>query len=860
MATGDATPVEAPQIQPEPVSTTAAPKQPVTVKSSQKRTGTIDSALRMEKYVIFLHLSESVTEGEVWELARTIGDVAGVEIEEKDVSASERMALVLYNIPSCALRAQEELNGSSLGGAFVKVVPCNYSTTLYILDVPLNWGAAELSPHILNKAGGLLRWETVDDPSQRSNQANRGFAKAMFSSEAETRVAFKSWTSGTGIEFGGQKATVLPADQMPFEQAAAHARVKAVHVGNIEWSTTEESLNKLFSPYGIIEKIVLGRNVVSANRKDFAIVNYALRADARKAVKALHEVIVSGRCLDVSLANPPGQKGSGGPMALIQGAAGQQSHGAGRGGMVGGAVGGGGKTKGFGMPMGGGGGPYSSGIQPTMGMNRQNAPAPRGIPPIHMRGPTGPVPFDMRGGPRGPGVEFNAHPRSTAAGVGVGSFARFGAGGAGAGGGSQLPPGASGAGIGGMPSMVGGGGVGSLSGVGHERPAPIQPFTPNPLQAPTIDSGGGGVGSGTPQVGGLGGIGGQSTGLGLPVPLKHTGMGGGEGYAGGIAASQSPHDMTQTSMSLNSAPGMQASSVGIGGGTLRGGMMRGVGIAMDGSQTYGPAAVQGDNAPRGPTAPPVVAQGAFVPSQGIQQNQSLPQQQMSSVQHQAQVYPGMQHDLQGNQAQQGGVTPAQQHAQRQAQQAQAHQAAWAAHAAYMEQYNTALAAYQGAVATGDGGAASMAAAAATAAAAQSGGVSGGQEGSQQQQQWGNMATPVDMMTRQPQQQVGMVGANAGGVRYPVAGRGMVGNAVGQLQMVGQQMGQVMSAQDLQQQAAWNARYGQMQAPAASQPHLQGRNPSVISGSAVDYSKAAGNYARGIQGSAGTGPRGGMHGR
>ncbi len=283
---------------------------------------------------------------------------------------------------------------------------------------------------------------------------------------------------------------------------------------------------------------------------------------------------------------------------------------------------------------------------------------------------------------------------------------------------------------------------------------------------------------------------------------------------------------------------------------------------MEGYQAFGSAAGQGDNAPRGATGSSVVVQGSFVPShdRGMQ---SLPHQQMSAVQHQAQMYPGMRRDMQGNQARQGGAVPAQQQQQAQRQAQQAHQAAWAAHAAYMEQYNTALAAYQGAVAAGDGGVTTMAA---TAAAAQGGGAAGGQEGSQQQQPWGNAAavTPVDLMARQ-QQQVGML-TNAGGVRFPIAGGGMAGNtaAAGQQQMVGQQMGQqmgqLMSAQDLQQQAAWNAHYGQMQAAAVSQQHLQGRNPSVVlGGTAVDYSKAAANYARGMQGSAGTGPHGGMHG-
>ncbi len=881
MAT-DATPVVA-QVQPEPASTTVPKQQPVVVKSKQNRTGTIDPALRLGKYVIFLPLADSVTEGEVWKLARTIGEVAEVEIEKKGVSASERIAIVLYNEPSCALRAQEDLTGSSLGGTFVRVIPCTYSTTLYILDVPLNWGAAELAPHVLNKAGGLLRWETVKDV-QHGNQANRGFARVMFSSQAEARAAFKAWTSGAGgIDIDEQKATVLPADQMPFEQAVAHARVKAVHVGNIDWGTTEQSLDEVFSSYGKIEKIVLGRNVTSANRKDFAIVNYALRADARKAVKAMHDVVVSGRRLDVSLANPPGQKGSGGPMALIQGAAAQQlPHGAGRGGAVGGGM-----AMGPGIRMGGG---SYSGIQSTMGMSRQNAPTPRGVPPINMRGFAGPVEGNMNGGggPRGPGMGFNTPPRP-AAGIGVGSFARFGGGvGGGCGGGPLLPLGASSAGMGEVPPpyMAGGGGVGSLSGAG-QPPATNHPFPSNPLQAPaTIDvvgGAGGVIGSGPSQMGGLGGLGAsgslKNAGMGFggsgtsrvgglgriggqPVALKHAGMGVGEGYAGGVAASQPPHDMnSQASMSLNSGPDMQAAGaagVGASGGTLRGGMMRGRG-AMEGPQAFGSAIGPGDNTPIGPIASSVVAQGSFVPSQD-RGMQSLPHQQMPAVKNPAQMYPGMRRDMQGNQARPGGAVPAQQQqAQRQAQ--QAHQAAWAAHAAYMEQYNTALAAYQGAVAAGDGGVATMAAAAATAAAAQGGGTVEGQEGSQQQQPWGNAApvTPVDLMARQ--QQVGML-TNTGGARYPVAGGGMAANtaAAGQQQMMGQQMGQLMSAQDLQQQAAWNAHYGQMQAAAVSQQQLQGRNPSVVlGGAAVDYSKAAANYARGMQGSAGTGPHGGMHG-
>ena len=70
------------------------------------------------------------------------------------------------------------------------------------------------------------------------------------------------------------------------EAEKAALLVKNVFVGNVPLDVTTEELTAIFEPFGELEKVVLaGQTSSSANRKDFAFVNFKERAHALAAVE-----------------------------------------------------------------------------------------------------------------------------------------------------------------------------------------------------------------------------------------------------------------------------------------------------------------------------------------------------------------------------------------------------------------------------------------------------------------------------------------------------------------------------------------------------------------------------------------------
>jgi hypothetical protein len=240
---------------------------------------------------------------EVADLARTVGEVVGVHILEEGAGASERLALIGYSNPAGARRAADTLSGRPLGPKFVRILPCVPSCTLYVLDVPVEWSTTDLGKLVSQKAGGLMRWEPVPDAGEKSDagvDSNYGLAMCFFASAPEAHAAAQLWSSG-GLLLGGWPVTTLRADMCSYEAAVAHAKVKAVHVGNVPNSAMEDELRSLLEEFGTVEKCIMGKN-------NYAILNMGDRDQARAAVTGLQDRTLQGRRLDVSLAHPPVSK------------------------------------------------------------------------------------------------------------------------------------------------------------------------------------------------------------------------------------------------------------------------------------------------------------------------------------------------------------------------------------------------------------------------------------------------------------------------------------------------------------------------------------------------------------------------
>lgn len=80
---------------------------------------------------------------------------------------------------------------------------------------------------------------------------------------------------------------------------------KKLFVGNIEWGTSEDELNKLFSQYGNVEEVVIVKDRFSGRSRGFGFVTFTQAEEADKATAALNGYELRGRQIAVSEAKPP---------------------------------------------------------------------------------------------------------------------------------------------------------------------------------------------------------------------------------------------------------------------------------------------------------------------------------------------------------------------------------------------------------------------------------------------------------------------------------------------------------------------------------------------------------------------------
>jgi RNA recognition motif-containing protein len=131
-----------------------------------------------------------------------------------------------------------------------------------------------------------------------------------------------------------------------------------LYVGNLPYSTTDDSLREAFAPHGdvVSASVVLDRE--SGRSRGFGFVEMATAETAEKATQAMNGALLDGRPITVNEAREPARRGGGGFGGGGGGGPRRFGGGGGGGGFGGGGGGGGfgGGGGGFGNGGGGGGG------------------------------------------------------------------------------------------------------------------------------------------------------------------------------------------------------------------------------------------------------------------------------------------------------------------------------------------------------------------------------------------------------------------------------------------------------------------------------------------------------------------------
>ena len=87
--------------------------------------------------------------------------------------------------------------------------------------------------------------------------------------------------------------------------------VKRIYVGNLPWSTTDESLREFFSQYGSVNSATVITDRDTGRSRGFGFVEME-EADASRAISEANGASLDGRNLRVNEAQPRGSRGGGG--------------------------------------------------------------------------------------------------------------------------------------------------------------------------------------------------------------------------------------------------------------------------------------------------------------------------------------------------------------------------------------------------------------------------------------------------------------------------------------------------------------------------------------------------------------------
>ena len=88
--------------------------------------------------------------------------------------------------------------------------------------------------------------------------------------------------------------------------------MKNIFVGNLSFSTTEDTVRAFFEPYGTVDRVSIITDRDTGRSRGFAFVEMPNDEEAERAIQALNGQEMGGRRLNINEARPREERGGGG--------------------------------------------------------------------------------------------------------------------------------------------------------------------------------------------------------------------------------------------------------------------------------------------------------------------------------------------------------------------------------------------------------------------------------------------------------------------------------------------------------------------------------------------------------------------
>ncbi|XP_044400639.1 nucleolin isoform X2 [Triticum aestivum] len=232
-------------------------------------------------------LDREAVEEDIRKVFAHVGDVVEVRLH-KDLSTNKNkgFAFVRFANKHQVARALAEVKNPMIHGKRCGVAASEDNDTLFLGNICNTWTKEAIKKRLLDYGVEGVQSLTLVPDTQNEGQS-RGFAFLEFSCHADAMLAFKRLQQPDAL-FGHPERTAKVAFAEPIKEADAQvmAQVKSVFIDGLPPYWDEERVKNRFRAYGLIERVVLARNMPSAKRNDFGFVNFSTHEEALACIEA----------------------------------------------------------------------------------------------------------------------------------------------------------------------------------------------------------------------------------------------------------------------------------------------------------------------------------------------------------------------------------------------------------------------------------------------------------------------------------------------------------------------------------------------------------------------------------------------
>ncbi|VAI82258.1 unnamed protein product [Triticum turgidum subsp. durum] len=232
-------------------------------------------------------LDREAVEEDIRKVFAHVGHVVEVRLH-KDLSTNKNkgFAFVRFANKHQVARALAEVKNPMIHGKRCAIAASEDNDTLFLGNICNTWTKEAIKKRLLDYGVEGVQSLTLVPDTQNEGQS-RGFAFLEFSCHADAMLAFKRLQQPDAL-FGHPERTAKVAFAEPIKEADAEvmAQVKSVFIDGLPPYWDEERVKNRFKAYGLIERVVLARNMSSAKRNDFGFVNFSTHEEALACIEA----------------------------------------------------------------------------------------------------------------------------------------------------------------------------------------------------------------------------------------------------------------------------------------------------------------------------------------------------------------------------------------------------------------------------------------------------------------------------------------------------------------------------------------------------------------------------------------------